>query len=156
MGRMYSVSFSKVAVTALQDFFEVVAPATAVVILHSVVVSQSSDAKDAEDEQLPIAIRSGATTSGSGGSAPTAIPMSLGDAVFGGTVEVNNTTESQDGSIVTHHAESFNIRAGFAYIPTPEARIVLSPSARLAVVLLTAPTDSLTMDGTLVFEEIGT
>jgi hypothetical protein len=44
---------------------------------------------------------------------------------------------------------------GFHYIPTPESRIDLSPSQRLTVELLTTPLDSITMSGTIIFEEIG-
>ena len=155
MGRMYTVVFEAGSVTAQQDFFEVVAPADSVVVLHSVVLTQTSDVGDAAEEMLSVAIRSGQTTSGSGGSAPTAIPLSLGDAAFGGTVEVNNTTKASLGTIVSHHRESFNIRTGLVYLPTPEMRKTLSPSARMTVELLTTPADALTMDGTLVFEEIG-
>ena len=152
MGRMYSVVFEEVAATAVQDLFEINAPADSVVVLHSVVVTQSSDAGDAEDEQLSVLFHLG-STSGSGGSAPTARPLALGDAAFGGTVEVNNTTQSTEG---THlHAEAFNIRAGFYYRPTPEERIVISPSDRLIIELQTAPADSLTMSGTAIIEEIG-
>lgn len=156
MGRMYSAIFSAVAVSIQQDFFEVVAPSTGVVVLHAIFLSQSSEAKDAEEEFLQVAIKSGSTTSGSGGSTPTAIPLSLGDSAFGGSVEANNTTKASVGTIVTHHKESFNIRAGWAYIATPEMRKILSPSARMTVELMTTPADAITMDGTIYFEEIGT
>ena len=155
MGRMYTATFSAVAVTAVQDLFEVVAPADAAVVLYAVYLSQSSDVGDAAEEMLQVAIKSGATTSGSGGTAPTPPPLSLGNPAFGGTVEVNNTTVASAGTIVTHHKESFNSRAGWQYIPTPEMRKVLSPSARMTVELLTTPADSLTMDGTIYFEEVG-
>jgi len=152
---MYTATFSAVDVTAQQDFFEVLAPADAVVILHAIYLSQSSDVGDSAEEMLQMAIKSGQTTGGSGGSTPTPAPLELGDAAFGGTVEANNTTKASAGTIVTHHKEAFNIRTGLAYVPTPEARKVLSPSARMTVELLTTPADSLTMDGTIVFEEIG-
>lgn len=155
MGRMYTGIFAGVAVTAQQDFFEIVAPADSAVVLHAVYLSQETDVGDAAEEMLRVAIKSGQTTSGSGGSAPTAIPLSLGDAAFGGTVEVNNTTKASVGTIVTHHSDAFNIRTGWVYLPTPEMRKVLSPSARMTVELLTTPADSLTMNGTIVFEEIG-
>jgi len=152
MGRMYSTVFEEVAVTAAQDLFEINAPADAVVVLHSCIVTQSSDAGDAEDEQLSIIFHLG-STSGSGGSLPTEHPLELGSPAFGGTVEVNNTSQSTEGSIL--HAEAFNVRAGFYYRPTPEERIVISPSDRLIIELQTAPADSLTMSGTIIFEEIG-
>lgn len=152
MGRMYSVVFEEVAVTVVQDLFEINAPADSAVILHSVVVTQSSDAGDSEDEQLPVLFHLG-STSGSGGSTPTPAPLALGDAAFGGTTEVNNTTQSTEGTQL--HAEAFNVRAGFYYRPTPEERITISPSDRLIIELQAAPADSLTMSGTAIIEEIG-
>jgi hypothetical protein len=149
---MYSAVFEQVAVTAAQDLFEINAPADAVVVLHSCVVTQSSEAADAQAEMLPVLFHLG-STSGSGGTTPTARPLQLGDAAFGGTVEVNNTTQSTEGNQL--HAESFNVQVGFYYTPTPETRIVISPSDRLIIELQTAPADSITMDGTVIFEEIG-
>ena len=155
MGRMYTVSFTAVAVTAAQDLFEVVAPADSVVILHALYLGQTTELADAAEEQLRIAIKSGATTSGSGGSSATPVPLALGDAAFGGTAEVNNTTQATAGTIVVHHNDTWNIRGPYQYIPTPEMRKVLSPSARMTVELLAAPADSVTMSGTLYIEEIG-
>lgn len=152
MGRMYSAVFEEVAVTAVQDLFEINAPADSVVVLHSCVITQSSDAGDSEAEQLSTIFHLG-STSGTGGSAVTARPLALGDAAFGGTIEANNTTQSTEGNIL--HAEAFNVAIGLHYIPTPEARIVISPSDRLIIELQTAPTDSLTMSGTIIIEEIG-
>ena len=152
MGRMYAIVFEEVAVTVVQDLFEIVAAADSVVILHSVVITQSSDAGDAQDEQLSVLFHRG-STSGSGGSAVTPSPLSLGDAAFGGTAEANNTTQGTEGTFL--HAEAFNTRAGLQYRPTPEERITISPSARLIIELQTAPADSLTMSGTAIVEEIG-
>lgn len=152
MGRMYTAVFEQVAVSAAQDLFELNAPADAVVKLRSCIITQSSDAGDSEAEMLPILIHRG-STSGSGGSIPTARPVEAGDAAFGGTVEANNTTQSTEGDQL--HAESFNVQVGFHYIPMPEDRIVISPSGRVIVELQTAPADALTMDGTITFEEIG-
>lgn len=155
MGRMYTAIFAGVAVSAAQDLFEINAPADSCVLLHAVYITQTSDVGDAAEEMLSIAIKSGATTSGSGGSAPTAVPLQLQDSAFGGTVEANNTTQASLGTIVTHHRESFNIRGGWIYIPTPEMRKTLAPSGRMTIELITVPADALTMDGTIYFEEIG-
>jgi hypothetical protein len=149
---MYSASFEEVAVTAAQDLFEINAPADAVVVVHGLVISQSSDAGDSESEQLSVLIHMG-STSGSGGSTPTPTPMELGDAAFGGTVEANNTSQSTEGTFI--HAEAFNVMAGLSIWWTPETRPVISPSDRLIVELQTAPADSLTMSGTIYIEEIG-
>lgn len=152
MGRMYSATFEEVAVTVPQDLFEINAPADAIVVVHGLVISQSTEAGDAASEQLNILIHRG-STSGSAGSTPTATPMEVGDAAFGGTVEANNTTQSTEG--VQVHAENFNVMAGLALWWTPETRPVISPSGRLIVELQSTPTDSITMSGTVYFEEIG-
>lgn len=152
MGRIYSAPFEEVAVTVVQDLFELVAPADAVVVIHSVTITQSTDAGDAQAEMLPILIHRG-TATGSGGSPVTPSPLQVGDAAFGGTVEANNTTQSAEGTFI--HAEAFNVQIGFYYLPPPEDRPVVSPSALFIVELQAAPDDSLTMNGTVVFEEIG-
>lgn len=152
MGRVYSASFEEVAVTAVQDLFELVAPADAAVSVHSITITQSSDAGDAQAEMLPILIHRG-TATGSGGSVVTPSPLSVGDGAFGGVVEANNTTQSVEGTFL--HAEAFNIQIGFYYLPPPEDRPIVSPSALFIVELQGAPSDELTMNGTIVFEEIG-
>lgn len=154
MGRIYSVRIGGTAFTAAIDAFEVNAPADAVVILHELHLSQTTEIGDAQEEQLLINIITGYTSSGSGGSTPTAIPRQLGDAAFGGTVEVMNTTQASGGTPVTHHTDAWNVRIPYQKIWTPETRIILSPSQR-AVITLPAPTDSVTLAGTLVIEELG-
>jgi hypothetical protein len=155
MGRIYTAQFTDVAVSAIQDLFEIVAPADAIVVIHDLHLSQKSDVGDAAEEILNIQLTSGHTTSGSGGSAPTAIPVELGDAAFGGTVEANNTTQAVSGTIVTHYSWDWNIRGPFDKIWTPETRPILSPSRRACVELPAAPADAITMSGTITFEEIG-
>ena len=115
-------------------------------------ISQSSDAGDAASEQLNILVHRG-STDGSGGSTVTPAPMQVGDAAFGGTVAANNTTQSTEGTQL--HSEAFNVMAGCSVWWTPETRPVISPSGRLVIELQTAPADSLTMSGTVYFEEVG-
>ena len=154
MGMMYAATFGAVAVTAAQDVFEIVAPSDKCVIVHEVVIEQSSDAGDAQAELLRVQAIRGFTTSGSGGSAVTPAPLESGNAAAGSSVEANNTTVATTGTTATIFDRAFNVQIGFFWQPTPECRIVLSPSHRL-VIRIPAPADSLTMHGTMVFEEIG-
>ena len=154
MGRLYTAQFSAVAVSAAQDLFEIVAPSDAIVKIHNIRLGQTSDVGDAAEEILLIKLNSGATTSGSGGGSYTPVPIELGDAAFGGTCEINNTTQAANGTIVTHHAWPWNVRGPFEIIFEPETRPVLSPSRR-CVLTIPAPADALTMMGTITFEEIG-
>lgn len=154
MSGIYTAVFNNVAVTAIQDLFEIVAASDAVVLLHDIHLSQNTDVGDAAEEVLRIELTSGHTTSGSGGSAPTAIPRNIGQAAFGGTVEVNNTTQASAGTIVTHYVWNWNIRVGFDKIFTPETRPRIAPGTRMCLELPAAPADSVTMSGSVTFEEI--
>lgn len=155
----YSVGVLNVNVTAQQDIFNITAPATGIVIIHRALITQSSDVGDAAEEGLAIAIRRGAaSTAGSGG---TVVTPGAGGATeqagpaFTGTVRANDTTKSLITSPITLHAESWNVRTAWDFLPTPEMRPIISPSARLTVELTTTPADALTVSATLVFEWLG-
>ena len=154
MGMMYSQTFTNVSISALQDIFTIVAPADAIVVLHSCYFGQRSDFGDAQAEGLRIEIlrRSGA---GSGGTTPTPSPQETGfPATPGSTVAINRTTPGAAGAVL--YADTFNIQAGWQYRPTPEERIIISPSGILGISLPAAPADQLDgCQGTCLFEEIG-
>lgn len=159
MGMRYSGVFEEVAVSAAQDLFELVAPADASIVIHSVRIGQSSDAADAQSEMLPVSFvrGEGSVTSGSGGSTPTPAPLESGFAASGATLEANNTTKMVvgSGSLTTLYNDAFNVQVGFLYQPVPEERVIVSPGDRVTVELVSAPADSLTVSGMIVWEEIG-
>lgn len=149
---IYTAQFNGVAVTVQQDLFEINAPATGTVVIHEIEISQSTEVGNDQEEGLSLLLKTGATTSGSGGTTPTAIPRRTGAAAFGGTVEVNNTTKATAGTIVTHRAWNWNVRAEFLRIFPPETRPRIAPSGRCTIELATAPNDPITISGTVVFE----
>lgn len=156
MGRMYSVVFQAVAVTAAQDLLLLLTNATVPIKIYSVEIGQSSDAGDAQDEMLRIALKTGMTSTGSGGSAPTPVPIITGDTAAVTTARANDTTASSGGTIVVRQETCFNVRAGYIFMPVPELRPIVpaSTGGRFAVNLVAAPADSLTMSGTIYFEEL--
>lgn len=155
MGRMYATTFENVAVAALQDFFEI-APADDIpCVIHACYLSQVTDVGDSNEEMLRVAIIRGNATSGSGGGTANEVPLDSGDAAASYVGEINNTTEASTGTEVVLHAETFNIRTGWVYIPTPECRPRVDQGDGLMVVrLLVAPGTSINMSGTLIVEEI--
>ena len=155
MGRIYTAEFSGEAETAQIDFFEIVAPADGVVLIHEIELTQLTEVGDTAEEMLLVSLVRGNTTSGSGGSAVTPNPMNFGDAAFGGTVEAANTTKATLGTEQILWSVNWNIRMPLQKIWTPETRPVLSPSQRAVFELRTTPADSITFGGTLSFEEIG-
>ncbi len=155
MSRLYTVNFAAVAVTAQQDFFEIVAAAGKPLRILGISLSQSTEVGDAAEEALAILVKSGQTTSGSGGSAPTPVPNCVTDAAAGFTAEVNNTTKASAGTIVTHYADNWNIRQPFFPVFPDRMQIELAGGRRLTVELGTTPADSVTMSGTVWVEEFG-
>ena len=86
MGRIYTAQFNGVAVTAAQDLFELVAPATGIIRIHELDISQTSDVGDAQEELLLLTMKSGATSAGSGGSTLAGVPREFLDSAFTGTI----------------------------------------------------------------------
>lgn len=155
MSRVYSVQFNAVAVTAQQDFFAIVAAAGKNCRILGVVLGQTTDAGDAEEEFLSILFKSGATTTGSGGSAGTAVRMNVTDAAAGFTSRTNDTTKASAGTIVTMHADVWNVRSPYIWLPPDGMRPELTGSRRFTVELATTPADSITCNGTIYVEEFG-
>lgn len=151
-GRGYAACFSAIAATAAQDVFELVAPSTGRVAIKEVRLGQYTDFGDAEAEILSVLFLRGYTTSGSGGSTITPAALWSGHGASGSTVERNNTTVANTGTVVTLLADAWNIQMPFLWLPTRESGIILEASERF-VVRITAPADSITLNGTLVFEE---
>jgi len=155
MARVYTVSFENVAVTAAQDFFEISPADDHPVVLLGMTIDQFSDHGDTEEEFLRYKVIRGHATSGSGGSAPTPRPLDPGDAAAGFAAEVNNTTIASAGTAVDLVSGAFNIRSGLAVFWPPELTPVANQGNTTIVVrLMAAPSDSLTMSGTLYIAEL--
>jgi hypothetical protein len=153
-GRIYTVVFSAVAVTAAQDLFEISPADDKPVEIVGIELGQTTDSGDAQDEQLQISIIRGFTTSGSGGSAPTPAPLSPSDTAAGFAAEVNNTTVANTGTSVTLHTGAWNVRAGYINWFPEGIRPAATQANTTIVVRQTAPADSITMSGTLYVREL--
>lgn len=153
MGHFYTASFTSVAVAAIQDLFQLLASATVPIVIHSIRVGQETDAGDAQAEMLPIQLmRSTVSVNGSGGTSPTPAKHSQGSLAAVTVAEVNNTTLGETTTIIL--PDTFNVQAGWLYLPTPEERITILPTEAFIVHLSAAPDDSITMSGSITFEEI--
>lgn len=159
MGRVYTVGFDNVSVTAIQDFFEITPADDKPIKLRGLVISQtgSSDVGDAQEEMLPIKISRGFTTGGSGGSAPTPQALDPAGAAAGFTSEVNNTTVATTGTETVLHYDNFNVRAGYMiWWPQDCEPKASQANTTLTVRLTRAPAgaDAITLSGTLYVEEV--
>lgn len=155
MGLKYALTFDHTASPAAAfDAFEVTAPSDASVMIHSVFLSQTSDMGDSAAESLKVQFIKGYTTSGSVGGTAVVNPLETQYPAQGSSCEVMNTTVANTGTAVVLHQDGWNIQVPYQYRPTPEERLILSPSQRL-VVRIGAPADAITIGGTLIFEELG-
>ena len=152
-GNIFSATISATAVTAAQDVFSILAPDNKRVKIREVVLSQYTDFGDAAAEIISVLVVRGYTTVGSGGSAITPLNFDPTGRSASAIVRKNDTTVAQDGTAAILRATSWNIQSEWLYIPDQSERAILMPNQRL-VVRITAPADSITLNATLVFEEL--
>ena len=152
----YTVKFAGVAVTAQQDFFEIVPADDKPIVIIYAELSQSTEVGDAQEEGLDVRWVSGNSSSGSGGSTFASIANSAGFATAGiGTPEINNTTKANTGTEKEYVVGNWNVRGQWIYQPTPEKYVVFSQADnRVCLRLGTTPADSITMSGYCVVMEL--
>ena len=158
MGRVYRVPFNAVAVTAQQDFFEILAATGKHCIIHEWCLTQSTEVGDTSEEGLNVKMNRGTgATSGSGGTTVTPVILQASDAAAGMTAEANNTTKmtAGGGSITLEETHNWNIRMPYRQIYTPETRPQIAPGERKTLELATTPADSITVSGYMIVEELG-
>lgn len=158
MGRIYTVAFENVAVTAAQDFFEIQPADDKPCRFKALLLNQYSDMGDSQEEGLRITIKRivATATSGSGGTSPTPRLVTATGAAAGFTAEANNTTvATSSGTIELLLADTMNIRVGTQYWFPPELQFEFVQGVFGVVRLEAAPSDSLSTSGTLWVEEEG-
>lgn len=156
---IYVVTFVGQTISVEQDLWDILAPSDKRIAIRQIDFGQYTDFTDAQAELIPVRIIRGYTAAGSGGSAVT--PVHVGDTqlrdggykVAGATVKTNNTTLASGGTSSVLRASTFNVAAGFWHDPRIDERIMCDVGERL-VLRMGVPADPLTMNGTLVFEEL--
>lgn len=156
-GRVYSVVFGAVSVSAAQDFFEISPADDKPVQLVGITFDQTgvADIGDAAEEFLRWTVIRGHSTGGSGGSAPTPRPMAPNDPAAGFASEVNNTTVASAGTGVTLHEGAFNVRGPYIFWWPDGTEPGATQGNTTIVVRGVAPADAITLSGTLYVRELG-
>lgn len=157
MGRIYTAIIDALAVAAIEEIFFICAPTDACVVIHEIVITQDTSELS---EQLPLNIFRTATDQAAKGAACTPAPHQVGDAAFGGVVRTGivaaDTLATETTPLLRISQNQLN---GWHYLPTPETRIVLGPTAgvasRLVVKIDVAPSASINISGFITLEEIG-
>lgn len=160
---IFCAAFNAVGVTLAQDIFSITAPSTCRVRLRDVKLSQYSDFGNLQAEILSVLLIRDYTSNSSGGSLLTATNLNKSGATSTATVRSNDTVLASGGSPITLIADGLNVASGWTLrdalhlsdnrINLPQEGIWIDRSGRL-VVRITAPADSLTMNGVIVLEEV--
>lgn len=147
-GRIYTALMPGVSISAAKDLMRLSASSGQILVIHQCDVTQQ---QSETDEQLEIILQR-ASADGTG-TTTTIVPHMEGDPTFGGTCVHDLTADTTAGAIL--HREGWNIKSGFFWLPPPELRVVVAPSARFVVRLNVAPAAAITVNARIVFEVIG-
>ena len=152
-GRVYSVEFNAVSVSAVQDLFLVQSTSGMAFKLLEIVLGQIT-LTTVEELRLTLKRFSGAYTAGTGGTAFTPVKHNFGDAAATATCFTNATTQTSGGTATILRADTFNEVNGYQYLAIPDREIIIAPSQALVVSLDTSPAAARIMSGTLTLEEL--
>jgi len=155
MSGVFRVPFAYTG-SANVDLAEITAASTKPLVILGFDIGQTSDVGDSAEEIIALVLKHGtsATTSGSGGSSSTPVNADTtgGSASF--TAEQGNATKMSGGTITTHATHHWNVRMPLNVRYTQEEQVLIGASAR-ATLEIPAATDSLTIAGQLIVQEIG-
>jgi hypothetical protein len=156
MFRTYSVPFAnKVAETEIVDWVELIPADDKALEVIGLFIGQTSDVKDEQSEIIPFKVSRGWTTSGSGGTAITPVPLDNIDTAAGFAAEGMNTTLAKEGAEQIIHVDSFNIMVGEKlWLPEGAGWHCSQTQTRLTIRPLTKPVDELVITGTLYVREL--
>lgn len=153
-GRIYTIGFQNVTISAVQDMIAVYAGSSKVFAVLQVNIGQVTATSIANQRvrlrYLPVTV-----TTGSGGSAVTPRPYVSGDAAATVTARQNDTTQATtNGTAVDLQDDSWNVINGYLWVPpVPSRPPVIGISGALIVSLDTAPA-SIVTNMSVVVEEL--
>ncbi len=153
-GRAYSVSFSGVSVSAVQDLIGLYCGSAMACELHGIEIGQIT-ATTVAALRVSVKRLTATVTSGSVGTSATPRKALSGDAAATATARINDTTQATtSGTAETLHSDVLNVINGLSFFWPPNDIPVIGLNQAAVVSLDTAPGSAMTMSGTLYFAEI--
>jgi hypothetical protein len=138
--------------TAAFDAIEITS-ATGVIIVHRILMWQTTDLSDAAEEVLRVEWVRGNATSGSGGQTTVITPNNAFDAAATLAAELLNTTVASTGSPVSLFVGGWNIRSPLDLLFPPGQGPVLRTTER-GVFRVSAPADAITCNAACLIEQL--
>ena len=148
-GRTYTVGFNSLTVTTADNLIQLATGATVIAEILEARLGQENLEGDAAAQMLEVAWlrQTGVAT----GANPVARPHNQNEGTA--TVTIKDTITGDGAGPTTFFEDSWNMQAGWLYVPTPESRIWMGISEFLALHLPNSPTGSPVMYGSITFRE---
>jgi hypothetical protein len=163
IGRAYSINFDNQTFANADgnvDIFSIVPAGDKICVIEALYLSNvggTADAGDAQEELLRLTFkRMTATVTITGGTSFTAVPLSTNDAAAGFTAKFYHATvATTTGATSVLHADGWNIRIPYVWLPPPEHRPIVAVSTSVFVVRLESTVaDDVACSGTLIVREL--
>jgi hypothetical protein len=153
-GRIYTVGFQNVTISAVQDMISITVGTSKIVAILSVNIGQVT-ATSVANQRIRLRYLPVTVTAGSGGSAVTPRPFVSGDAAVTVTARQNDTVQATtSGTAVDLWDDQWNVVNGFLWVPpVPSRPPVIGISGAFIVSLDTAPS-SLVTNCSVTLEEL--
>lgn len=154
-GPVFTYPFAASVLTTNTDVFSLTAPANSRVVIREIRLGQYSDFGDAQAELLSLIMMTGSTALGSTATlSGRNVKRYTGHPTFTTVVTGPSTTLASTTSAVLTFADTWNVAAPYLYMPAWADRPVLG-LGQTWVLRMSAPNDALTVNGTLVLQEVG-
>lgn len=154
-GRIYTVSFTAVSISAAQDLFNIIAGSSKVIAIHAIELGQVTQTTIG-NLRLRVRYLPATVTNGTGGSSVTPRPINVGDNAATFTARANDTSQATSSTtIVDLWSDQWNLLNGFLWVPPAVNRpFVGAPSGAIVVSLDSSPGSAITASGTITVEEL--
>ena len=144
---VYSVEMPATVVSTARTLVQYNAAATNIAVVLRAWISQTLSETSTQEEAELLRV----TTAGTGTGTANARQLAA-YGTLAGSVTMNHSAEGTAGDSIIR--EGFNILNGWLWVPTPEERVVIPPSGRIALKFPAAPA-SATWSAGLVIAEFG-
>lgn len=157
MSREYFVAARNVSLATASGDYDLVYLAAAAekpITLMGLILGQTTEVGDAQEEMLDITVVRGNTTVGSGGSSITPRPRDPDDAAAAFTARIGDTTIASVGTEHLCIADSMNVRAGIPYMfPELFQPMTRNGAGALVVRMNVAVADAMSINVTAIVRE---
>ena len=153
-GRIYTIPFSKISISAAQDLWNVAATAGMAFELHSINLGAET-ATTAEEVSIQIKRLTATVTNGTAGAVVVPVPNPSSSTAATITCRCNDTGRgSTSGSTTVLFSDTWQLTNGYIYQWAPEDRPMFVLSQNLLIGLETAPAGAHVCSGIITVAEL--